>query len=182
MMPCCSLHKLASTDVRKMAEKQENLVHCAACQWHFDHFHLTWNQCRKNVCSISSNIDLYPEKLQKIFLASEESNTQKCTVVWEICIFSARIFSSTTEELARKCRILGLNERLGGFSESPNDLVPLRRAKILWKRVVYGFFSLLWTETRQLVEIRQYNTNWQLGQSQKCSSIALYMHICSFGA
>lgn len=37
--------------------------------------------------------------------------------------------------------------------------------------------SLLWTETRQLVEIRQYNTNWQLGQSQKSSSIAPY---CTF--
>lgn len=78
---------------------------------------------------------------KKIFLASEESNMQKCTVVWEICIFSARIFSSTTEELARKCRILSLNECLGGFSESPNDLVPLRRAKILWKTRCLQFLS-----------------------------------------
>lgn len=81
---------------------------------------------------------------KKIFSASEESNMQERTVVWEICIFSARIFSSTVKELAKKCRILSLNEHLGGFSESPNDLVPLRRAKILWKmRCLQFLFSAL---------------------------------------
>lgn len=53
--------------------------------------------------------------------------------------------------------------------ESSNYLVPLRKAKIIYceKCFVYSFFSLFWTKTRQLAEIRQYDTNWQLGHKVK---------------
>lgn len=76
------------------------------------------------------------------------------------------------KELARKCRIFTLSEFLRGFCNwILNDLAPVRRAKIVSyeKCGIPSFSSLIWTQTRQLVEIRQYITNWQLGQSQKSS-------------
>lgn len=68
---------------------------------------------------------------------------QKCILVWEICIFSARIFSSTMKELAQKCRIFSLNDFLKGFSGSSSYLSPSKKGKnnTLWKLCcVYHLF------------------------------------------
>lgn len=125
---------------------------------------------RRWVCSISCDINYMSWKAGKTkgSLVSEESKMNKCILVWEICIFSARISSSTMKELARKCRIFSLNDFLKGFSGSSSYLVLLRQTKIIHYEKYCCVYSLfLCFVLRQLVEIRQNNTNWQLGHEVK---------------
>lgn len=125
-------------------KKQENLVQlCLPVT--FSSLCPTWNPHRGDQCvQFLVTLICMSQKAEKtkVGLASEESKMQKWILVWGICIFSARIFSSTMKELAQKCRIFSLNDFLKGFSGSSSYLVLLRKAKTIHneKYVVYSLF------------------------------------------
>lgn len=87
------------------------------------------NRTNKTVQLLTSTYMPWEVDGEEVILGFRRINYAE--LVWESCIFSARIFSSLTKELARKCRMFSLNYFLKGFSKSSSHSVPLRKAEVI---------------------------------------------------